>query len=168
MSSSREYIRKPRNEQLINLYYRRAYEVNEMMSKSEGSCAITESLTKQMEYTRLQNGLTNDEFCKLIGVKSNTYMRYKNGARSTPLEVFIRYCFIFGCDVTSVVSKTLTDTNEERSDSSEIGSIVKALPETVLKQILYLIESSDDMPAGYDTITIAAFKALIKNSKKKK
>jgi transcriptional regulator with XRE-family HTH domain len=55
-----------------------------------------EAVGQQLRIAKMKSGLTNAQITERTGVSYETFKRYMNGARTTPMDVLVKLCRTFG------------------------------------------------------------------------
>ncbi len=103
----------------------------ELMSKQEDmvewSKFSEEAMYEKMERVRLQHNYSCKEFSILLGYAPYTYssiVKYKRV--KMPVGMFLRFCFLFGYDISQVVSDSSSQSDLDKA-TYEIAAILSSL-----------------------------------------
>ena len=111
----------------------------ELMSKQEDmiewSKFSEEAMYEKMERVRLQHNYSCKEFSLLLGYTQYAYasiVKYKRA--KMPVGMFLRFCFLFGYDITQVVSDSSSQSDLDKA-TYEIAAILSSLSPEAIRDV---------------------------------
>ena len=109
---------------------------------NETNSSIRKVIAKQMEYTRIKCGITQNEFPTLLGISPISYYKFQTGAREVTIEPFLSFCRLFGLDMSTLIGREYWETSE--SVMSEVAAAFSGLSDETLDAIMNAVSDSHE------------------------
>lgn len=118
----------------------------ELLRKTESVRTDTDKIEKliirQIEYTRKRYGFTQIYFSKLLGVSNQFYSKMTLGQREPPIFLLIRYCQIFGLDISGLVAEEYLNSTD--TVLRELAMYMTLLSDKTISALTDTIADSDE------------------------
>lgn len=140
---------------------------NELLKKAqhvkETENGIEEDIVKQMDAVRLHEGLNAADFCKIVGLTKTNYYHIFAGTRGLSIQLFVRFCRIFGYDLSTFSGESFLDSQD--SVFRELALFLGRLSPETIEQINRDIQEgseSENNKRRADILLTAMAKAIQK------
>lgn len=121
------------------------------------------ALIKQLEHIRLSEGLSIDDYCRLLDISKSLYYRIINGSRKMQLSILLKVCRLFNYDLSTLLGEAYLDSAD--SVFRETALLLGRLSPETISSIRTTIDSSnneDEATKKRAEILLNSMEAIVK------